>query len=209
MSKFTPKKIVDISLSLEEGMITYPDNPPFVIEDASGATSSRSIMTIGTHTGTHIDAPRHVFKDGKGLNKIPLARYVGPCRVLDLTKSKEAVTVADLEKFNIKKGERILVKTRNSKRGFKAFYDDYVYLDGDAADYLVKKGITLFGIDALSVKKRGGTDHRPHLSLLKKGIVIFEGLDLSKAMPGTYTFVGLPLKLGDVDGAPARAILIQ
>lgn len=209
MSKFAPKKIIDISLLLTEGMITYPDNPPLVIKDASGPTSSRSILTIGTHTGTHIDAPWHVFKDGKGISRIPLARYVGACRVLDLTKAKEAITIGDLEKFHIKKGERILVKTRNSKRGFKTFYDDYVYLDGDAADYLVKKGITLFGIDSLSVKKRGGSDHRPHLSLLKKGIVIFEGLDLSKASAGTYTFIGLPLKLGDVDGAPARVILIQ
>src|SRR3989344_3387755 len=202
MSNFEPKKTIDISLSLEEGMITYPDNPPFTIEDASGPTSSRSILTIGTHTGTHIDAPRHVFKDGKGLNKIPLMHYVGKCRVLELTKAKEAITTGDLELFRIKKGERILVKTRNSKRGFKTFYDDYIYLDGDAADYLVKKGITLFGIDSLSVKKRGGSDHRPHLSLLKKGIVIFEGLDLSKAPAGNYTFIGLPLKLGDVDGAP-------
>jgi len=201
--------MIDISLSLEEGMITYPDNPPFVIKDASGPTSSRSIITIGTHTGTHIDAPRHVFKEGKGISKIPLVRYVGECRVLDLTKAKKAITIGDLESLKIKKGERILAKTRNSKRGFKTFYDDYVYLDGDAADYLVKKGITLFGIDSLSVKQRGGADHRPHLSLLKKGIVIFEGLDLSKATPGAYTFVGLPLKLGDVDGAPARAILIQ
>lgn len=209
MSNFVPKKIIDISLALEEGMITYPDNPPFMIMDASGLTSSRSILTIGTHTGTHIDAPRHVFKDGRGLNKIPLDRYVGVCRVLDLTNAKEAVTISDLERFRIKKGERILIKTRNSRRGFKTFYDDYVYLDGDAADYLAKKGITLFGIDSLSVKKRGGSDHRPHLSLLKKGVVIFEGLDLSKVLPGTYTFVGLPLKLGNIDGAPARAILIQ
>lgn len=208
MSNFTPKKIIDISLALKEGMIIYPDNPPLTIEDASGPTSSRSILTIGTHTGTHIDAPRHVFKDGKGIDKIPLARYVGTCRVLDLTKAKGAITISDLEKFRIKKGERILAKTHNSKRGFKTFYDDYVCLDGDAADYLVKKEIVLFGIDSLSVKKRGSTDHRAHLSLLKKDIVIFEGLDLSKAPAGSYIFVGLPLKLGDIDGAPARAILI-
>ncbi len=209
MTNFTPKKIIDISLALEEGMIAYPDNPPFVIKRVVGATSSRSILTLGTHTGTHIDAPLHVFKDGKGVNKIPLARFVGPCRVLDLSKAKESITIKDLESFCIKKGERILIKTSNSKRGFKIFYDDYIYLDGDAADYLAKKCIMLLGIDSLSVKKRGGADHRPHLSLLKKGIVIFEGLNLSKAQGGAYTFVGFPLKLGDIDGAPARAILMN
>ncbi len=209
MTNFTPKKIIDISLTLEEGMIAYPDNPPFAIESVSGVSSSRSILTLGTHTGTHIDAPLHVFKDGNGVNKIPLARFAGPCRVLDLSKVKESITIKDLESFCIKKGERILIKTSNSKRGFKTFYDDYVYLDGDASDYLAKKGIILFGIDSLSVKKRGGADHRPHLSLLKKCIVIFEGLNLAKVTGGAYFFVGFPLKLGNIDGAPARAVLMN
>ncbi len=202
------KKIIDISLAIEEGMITYPGNPETRVQIFEGATSTHSLISMGTHNGTHIDAPRHVFKNGKGVNKIPLDTYIGKCRVLDLTAVKESITIKDLKKYRIKKGERILVKTSNSKRGFKKFYNDYVYLDGDTADYLAEKGIILFGIDYISIKKRGGDDHRPHTSLLKKGIVIFEGLDLSKVTEGTYTFIGLPLKLGNIDGAPARAVLV-
>lgn len=203
------KKIIDISLALEEGMIGYPNNPEIKIETMRGATSAHSIVTIGTHTGTHIDAPFHVFPDGKGVSKVPLDVFIGKCRVLDLSKVKECITIDDLKKYKIKKGERILIKTNNSKRGFKTFYDDYVYLDGDAADYLAKVGIILFGIDYLSVKKRGGLDHRPHTSLLKKGIAIVEGIDLAKVPEGTYTFVGLPLKFGGIDGSPIRAVLVK
>lgn len=202
-------KIIDISLAVESGMMIYPGNPETVVQEMRSGTSTHSLLGMGTHNGTHVDTPRHVFPDGNGLSKIPLLRFFGSCRVLDFTKVKESITIQDFEKHKIKKGERILVKTSNSKRGFKTFYDDYVYLDGDAADYLAKKGVILFGIDALSVKKRGGADHRPHTALLKKGIVIFEGLDLSKVSAGLYTFVGLPLKLGNVDGAPARAVLIK
>lgn len=203
------KKIIDISLAIEGGMITYPQNPEVVIERVQGETTTRSLVSFGTHTGTHVDAPRHSFAEGKGMSQIPLAKFMGPCRVLDCTKSKKCVTIEDLKKHSIKKGERILVKTSNSRRGFTTFYDDYVYLDGDAADYLTKIGITLFGIDSLSVKQRGGSDQRPHTSLLKKEIIIFEGLDLKKAPSGAYTFIGLPLKFGDIDGAPARAVLIK
>lgn len=190
-------------------MITYPQNPEVKIESVQGETTLRSLVSFGTHTGTHVDAPRHSFTNGVGMNKIPLSKFVGNCRVLDCTRSKKCITVEDLKKHAIKKGERILAKTSNSRRGFKTFYDDYVYLDGDAADYLAKKGIMLFGIDALSVKKRGGDDQRPHTALLKKGIVIFEGLDLAKASAGSYLFAGLPLKMGDIDGAPARVVLIK
>lgn len=203
------KKIIDISLTIEEGMITYPNNPPVKIERVVGETTVRSLVSLGTHTGTHVDAPRHSFSKGKGMSRIPLAKFMGACRVLDCTKSKICITVQDLKKHVIKKGERILVKTTNSKRGFKTFYADYVYLAGDAADYLAKKGIILFGIDALSVKECGGKEVRPHTALLGKNIVIFEGLDLSKATFGDYFFVGLPLKFGDIDGAPARAVLIK
>ncbi len=209
MNKKEPKQIIDISLAIKEDMIVYPGNPVPRIQVVDGETSTHSILEFGTHTGTHIDAPRHVFAKGKGVEKIPLDIFMGVCRVLDLSKVEESIKVADLKKFRIKKNERILVKTRNSKKGFKKFYDTYIYLDGDAADYLAEQGIVLFGIDYLSVKKRGGKDQRPHTSLLKKGIVIFEGLDLSRVEAGNYTFVGLPLKVGNIDGAPARAVLVR
>ena len=203
------KKIIDISLLLSDKTIVYPGNPEIKIATIPGKTSTHSEITIGSHAGTHLDAPKHVFENGAGVDKVDLNKIVGECRVLDMTRVKEVIGADDLKKEKIKKGERILVKTKNSKRGFEKFYDDYIYLGGEAAEFLAKKRIALFGMDYLSVKKRGGPDNRPHTELLRSGVVIFEGLDLSKVKPGKYFFVGLPLKFAGLDGAPARAVLIS
>jgi arylformamidase len=169
-----------------------------------------SSITLGSHTGTHIDAPGHAVEGAMMLDKIPLENFVGVCRVLDFSKDEsECITRQMLENKNIKNGERILLKTRNSVRGFKEFYEDFIYLDGDGADYVASLGITLLGIDSLSIKKRGEKDNRPHTSLLSQNIPIVEGLDLSKAEENEYELICLPLNFIDIDGAPARAILIQ
>lgn len=201
--------IIDISIPIQEGMITYPGNPEVKIVRHRGATSVHSEITLGSHTGTHIDAPSHVFAKGKALDSFPFSYFIGPCRVLDFSAAKDAITIQDLRKHGIKKGERILAKTKNSTRGFKKFYSDYIYLDGDAADYLAEKGILLFGIDSLSVKKRGGSDLRPHSSLLRKNIPIVEGLNLAEVKEGKYYLSCLPLAFNKLDGSPARAVLVR
>lgn len=201
--------IIDISLPIYSGMPVYPNNPVVTIKPLKTATSYLSEITFGSHTGTHIDVPRHVFETGIGVDKISLDQLIGPARVLDMTHCEKAVTTEDLKKENIKKGERILVKTKNSLRGFREFYPDYIYLDGDAAEFLAEKEITLFGIDSLSIKQKGNPDVRAHTELLKNNIVIIEGLDLSKAEPGNYNLYCLPLKFVGLDGSPARVILIK
>jgi arylformamidase len=201
-------KILDITLPMKAGMAIYPGNQELEIQTTRSKTSFISRILMGSHTGTHVDAPRHSDEQGAGVDKLALEAMLGPCRVLDLTGVKGSISAADLANFEIKKGERVLAKTSNSKRGFKKFYPDYVYLSSEAAAYLAKRKIVLFGIDALSVKQKGSEDNRPHTELLDEGIVIFEGLDLSKVKPGEYYFIGLPLKLVDLDGAPARALLL-
>lgn len=205
-------QIFDVSLALSDKTIVYPDNVGVSIEPHHRMpefSSHLSKIIIGSHTGTHVDAPSHVFVGAHSLDQIPLETFVGQCRVLDMTTANESVTVADFAPHNITKGERILIKTKNSARGFSQFYDDYVYLDGDAADYLAEREITLIGIDYISIKKRKGADNRPHTSLLSKNIPIIEGLDLHEVTAGAYWLVCLPLKCIGIEGAPARAILVQ
>lgn len=200
--------IIDISHVIHPKMPNYPGSPKIEIKTFPGKSSTSSAIILGSHTGTHVDAPRHVFRFGPGVDAMPLEAMVGMCRVLDLSYVKEAIQIADLKKYKIQKGERIIVKTKNSSRGFKKFFSDYIYLSGDAAQYLGKIGISLFGIDYLSVKQKGSADNRPHTELLKRKIVIFEGLNLAKVKQGKYFFVGLPLKFEGLDGSPVRAILI-
>ncbi|OGK20171.1 hypothetical protein A3C23_01565 [Candidatus Roizmanbacteria bacterium RIFCSPHIGHO2_02_FULL_37_13b] len=203
--------IIDISLALNEQTIIYPGNSPVKIESfksASGLTYLSNI-SLGTHTGTHIDAPRHINEVGVGVDKLDLTNLIGPCRVLDFTKSIESIKKEELEASNIQKGERILAKTQNSLRGFTTTYDDYIYLSAEGAKYLAELQISVFAIDYLSIKKRGSSDNRPHTEFLNVEIPIIEGVDLSKVEEGEYYLMALPLKLTGLDGSPIRAVLLK
>lgn len=190
-------------------MATYPGNPETLFEEQRGATSVCTKLTLGTHTGTHIDAPRHIFEKGMSIDHMPLEAFVGTCRVLDMTHCEEAIYKKDLVEKQIDAGERILLKTKNSFSDQDVFVDRYIYVDGEAADFLAELNIQLLGIDALSIKQRGGKDYRAHASLLEKNIPIVEGLSLQAIPEGAYLFIGLPLCLQGVDGSPVRAVLIE
>ena len=200
-------KIIDISVSTHPGMAIYPGDPKVRFRSWPGKKWGLTEITMGTHTGTHVDAPRHVFREGKGIDKIPLAKFIGPCRVIDMTHVEHAIELRDIRAASIKRGERILVKTRNSLQSQEIFRPDYVYLSGDATEYLAKLPIALFGIDAFSVKQRGSDDFRPHTVFLKRDIPILERINLKAVKPGNYFLAALPLNLKDRDGSPVRAVL--
>ncbi len=203
-------KIIDISIPLSPATIVYPGNPPIEIEEVRSEASHSIIskITSGSHNGTHIDAPRHVVEGGASITDISLDVFMGPCRVIDCTLDVESVTRETLESNNIQAGERILLKTSNSSRGYDEFYPDFVFLSPEGAQYLSEVEIALVGIDYLSIKQKGSPDNRPHTALLEKNIPIIEGIDLSQVEAGEYTLVAFPLKYVGLDGSPARAILL-
>lgn len=198
-------------------MLLYPGNPPLRLEPtsrlAAGGRSNVSQLVLGTHTGTHIDAPKHFLDDRPGVDQLSLDVLIGPCRVLDLSHLSGSVSSEDLEVgLDDQRVERLLIKTRNSElwsRPAGGFPEEYVALSGEAAAWLVDRGVRLIGIDFLSVEVFGSVDFPAHHQLLGGGVVILEGLDLTKAAAGTYELVCLPLKLRGGDGAPARAVLID
>lgn len=205
------KRIHDISLPLYEGMITYPNNTPFSIKER--VVSSGSLLAeiiLGSHTGTHTDAPRHQGCGEGNVDDYDLLHYLGEALVIDCTHRGpgEVVEVKDISNHAIS-GKRVLLKTSNSERGFDSFYDDFTALGGDAAQYLHDNGAMLVGIDALSVKKRGSSDNRAHTELLEKNIPIIEGLDLSGVSEGPYFLSAAPLAIRASEGTPLRAILIE
>ena len=205
-------KWIDISVSLHSGMVHWPDNPPVKIERMKdmeqGAVCNVSVMSLGAHTGTHMDAPLHFIKNGKSLDKLPLEATIGPARVIEI-KDREMVRPDELRGHNLRRGERILLKTRNSTRCWKtdAFIADFVYISREAAQYLVDRGIRTIGVDYLSVGGFHRDGHETHRILLGAEVWIIEGINLSKVKPGNYELVCLPLKVLGSDGAPARALL--
>ena len=117
----------------------------------------------------------------------------------------------ELEKHNIKKGERLLFKTRNSPLTYTSdtFVEDYVYLEGDAAEYLAEKKILLFGLDNITIGdfKDEASIRKTHQTLLEAGIYILEDCALGEVPPGDYELLCLPLLIYKGDAAPCRAIL--
>jgi arylformamidase len=210
-----PKGWYDISMPLKQGMVYFPTDPapPKIYRYSDRALGSKVTMCmiemIG-HTGTHVDAPLHFIPDGSTISDMPVDATIGPVRVIAI-KDKESVKAAELKKYNIKKGERVLFKTRNSPTAYEAekFTDDYCYIDDDAADYLVKVGVRLVGIDYITIGsyKRPENIGKTHTALLGAGIYVLENCALGNVPPGEYELLCLPLLMLNGDAGPARAIL--
>jgi arylformamidase len=202
---------IDVSVPIRTGMVHYPGNPSvrleFVQQLECGDPATVSKLTLGVHTGTHVDAPVHFIRNASGVDRLPLETLIGVARVIDVP-DVEAVTAEHLAPHGIGASERVLLRTRNSKRCWNTeeFVADYSYLSADAAALLAKRGVRMIGIDYLSI---GGGESiiEVHHILLGAGIVILEGLDLSEASAGWYDLICLPLRLLGCDGSPARALL--
>lgn len=204
-------RFYDLTLELKEDIIVYPGDPNFEMEDicsiSLGDSYNISSISMGTHTGTHIDAPKHFYNESKTIDKISIDRLIGKVKVLDMGNLKE-ISKQDIEDFNIEEGDRIFFKTNNSKLLKNNIYsEDFVALTKEAAEYLVDKKVYTIGIDYLSIEKNNSEFNDVHLLLLEKDIVIVEGINLSDVEQGIYNFAALPLKIKDGDGAPARVVL--
>jgi arylformamidase len=207
-------RIHDISLPLESGGLVYPGNPPIDIQPqqriAAGGSSNVSTLSFGSHTGTHVDAPRHFFDDGAGVDALALDVLMGPALVIHIPPDVRVVSEALLRTAGIAGHTRVLVRTSNSRIvREREFQPEYSYIAPDGAAFLVANGVRLIGVDYLSVEQFHSGHHRTHRTLLEAGVVIVEGLDLSAIAPGEYEFRCLPLRLVGLDGAPARAVLIE
>ncbi|MFA9288726.1 MAG: cyclase family protein [Weeksellaceae bacterium] len=204
-------EIIDISLPLSATTIAYPGNPAIEIESmpSSTGTSVLSKLTLSSHTGTHLDAPSHAIPGSASLEQIDLMTLIGTCRIIDCSSEKESISKMFLETSQIKKGERILLKTSNSARGFETFYPDFMFLSPEGAQYLAEQEVAMVGIDSLSIKQKGSTDNTPHTHLLEKNIPILEGINLAAVDAGTYDLIVLPLRFIGLDGSPARAVLLR
>jgi arylformamidase len=196
-------RILDISVPIRPGMITYPGDPTVTLERVStiadGALANVSRLDFGVHTGTHVDAPVHFLEGAAAADELPLDALLGRIRVI----AAEALTPSELRGLELP--DRVIFKTSNSELWARSnFSDDFLSLDGPAAQVLLDRGVRLVGIDYLSIG-----DEEAHRALLGAGVVTIEGLDLRRVEPGEYELVCAPLKLAGSDGAPARVFLIQ
>jgi len=205
-------RIFDISVPLAAGLPSWPGDPclqvepVLLLEKGDGARVSR--ITLGDHSGTHLDTPAHMLENGATLDGIPLSLLMGRALVADLRGCAE-IGLRELEGLPLAGEERLLLRTDNSALWKKPeFCQDFVSLTAEGAEYLVSKGIRLVGIDYLSIESFNG-DGSVHRTLLGNGVVILEGLDLSEVPAGAFELLCLPLRISGGAGAPARAVLRQ
>ena len=182
----------------------------FLREMRKGDIVTLSVLSLGAHSGTHVDAPMHFVANGAPVDQVELDRLIGPARVLDIPDSVQAIDSVELNRHDWKNANRVLFRTRSSLRGWmgsREFHRDFAYIAPDAAQLLANAGIRLVGVDYLSSEQFGAPAPRTHQILLGKGIPIVEGLDLRPIGAGDYDLVVLPIKVKGHEGAPARAIV--
>jgi len=203
---------IDVSVTLKNGMVGWPGDPvariSHVLELERGDPCTVSLLEMGAHSGTHMDAPAHFVAGGVGIDQMPVDAAIGPARIIAID-DRESITLDELEPHQIQPGERILFKTHNSDRVWETgpFAEDFVYLSAPAARYLVERHVGLVGIDYLSVGGFGADGVETHQALLNAGIWVIEGLYLNGVPPGAVDLICLPLKIAGGDGAPARALV--
>ncbi len=208
------RTIIDVSRPIFTGMAIYPRNPPVAVTSAKsiarGDSSNVSLLTLGSHTGTHVDAPLHMAEGASGVDDVSLDAMIGPAIVVRIPDGVRAIGPAELE-TSVGRHTRVLLRSRNSARFAEsgAFDEEFSYLTPEGAALLVDRGVVFLGIDALSVEQYHAGHHRAHDTLLDAGVAVIEGLALEHVAPGEYQVVCLPLRIRGCDGAPARVVLIR
>lgn len=203
---------IDVTVPIRTGMVRWPGNPPVqvrrVLDLNHGDDCTLTAISLGVHSGTHMDAPVHFLPTGRGIDAMPVDAGVGRARVIAI-KNPALITVEELRRHRVRRGERVVFKTRNSPRCWKTdrFQKDFVSLSEAAARWLVDRRVRTVGIDYLSIAGFESDTAAIHRILLKGGIWIIEGLNLSRARPGGYDMLCLPLRIAAGDGAPARVLL--
>jgi arylformamidase len=199
--------LIDVTVPVHPGMVIYEGDPEVQVEEvlsiAAGHPANVSRLELGSHTGTHIDAPAHFLPGAAAVDDLPLEAMVGPAHVVDATGAPGDIDRAALDTLDLPEADRLLFRTRNSELWARPrFTPDFVTIAPDAARDMVGHGVRLVGVDYLSV---GSPE--THRILLGAGVVVLEGLDLRRAPIGPCRLICLPLRLAGLDGAPARVLL--
>ncbi len=208
---------IDISVPfpVDRPMPFFPEDPQAprvtrIFDRTKGDPVTMSQININSHNGTHIDAPFHFMAEGTTIDMMPLDTAIGPARVIEI-KDPVSIKLKEVEPNNIKEGERILFKTRNSSYAYNTtdFVTDYVYCENEVAYFLKDRKVRLVGVDYLTIGNFKDLENvkTVHETLLINGIYIIEMLNLDGVAPGNYEMICLPLRMEKGDAGPCRAII--
>lgn len=204
----------DISMTIRKDMLVYKGKNEMrprlsTIKNFNEAATHESELQMNVHTGTHVDAPFHMLKDGENADSFFAENPFYQAKLIDLTNLDEKITAKDLKNYEIKKNSFVILKTRNSEPGFlENAPEKFIYLAASGAKYLKNKEIKGVGIDTNGIE-RSQAEHPTHKKLLNKKIMILEGLRLNNIQAGNYILLLALLKIANSDGLPGRAYLFE
>lgn len=208
-------KIIDISMPVGPGQITYPSAGRFRVSWPrrleTGNNVSMSELTFVPHLGTHVDTPAHTVLGGEYSDAVSLERLIGEAVVIDVSGNRVITERLLREWLGPMSHPIVLIRTGyvNCAETGKEFDVNYPYFNESGADYLIASGARTVGVDTPSVDLYGDKSMVIHKRLLGNGVALLENLRLSDAVPGVYLLMALPLRLQGIEALPTRAILIQ
>jgi arylformamidase len=205
-------RLIDISMPVSSGTPAWPGSPGARTRQlkslAEGDEANASLVEMDVHTGTHLDAPSHMLRDGQTIEQYDLEVGMGAATVAD-TGAADAIDAEALASLGLPDDcRRLLLRTQNSRRPElrHRFSPDYAALTLSGAEWVVERGLALVGIDYLSIQLFDDPTETHHV-LFRAGITILEGLRLETVQPGAYELLCLPLLLSEAEAAPTRAVL--
>jgi arylformamidase len=203
--------IYDITRTISPSLAVWPGDIPFSFEHVLGRRAgdpiNLTVLKMGAHTGSHIDAPYHYDDAGAHPAKLSLERYIGPAHVATITRQHDGIVPEDFAGHDLAGMERLLIHTWASDLSDGQWPEHYPYLTLELIDWLTVRGVILLGVDMPSVDQFEDNRLSCHHHLNRHGIAILETLTLAGVPDGVYELVALPLKLAGVCGSPVRAIL--
>ena len=206
MGRLKLSKIYDLTRIIGPDMRVYPGDPQPKFEPHATIKDNSVNVTriaLGSHSGTHVDAPWHFLKEGNSIDAEPIDKFIGEAAIIDAS-GKNTITAEDFSGYDIRSNDIVLIYTGTGDR-----LTDFAYLDISAAKFIVEHEAKCVGIDTASVEKYGNKNAPVHKLLLARNIGIIENLTNLKGFVGRRMFfVCLPLPLKGVDGSPARAVLL-
>lgn len=205
------EKYYDLTAKISENTVVFPGDPKYrsevVCSLEEGSQYHLRHMHFGNHTGTHIDFPSHTIKNGKTSCDFPIQSLIGSGLIVEVPECERSITREFVEKQPIYSNDFVFFKTSNSKLSKQGeFTSQYVYIEPDAAEELLKKGVKIVGIDYISVDQYESADLPVHRSLLSKDVLIVEGLELNNAPLGRCKIYIMPMNVQKMDGLPVRVV---
>ncbi|QNE36654.1 cyclase family protein [Leifsonia shinshuensis] len=214
-------RVIDLSHPVRGGMTVFPGDPAVSVEPAvTIAEAGVSVLSLhlGSHTGTHVDAPSHTVEGGATIDAVDLGRLIGPARVIDVSglPPRTRIHMEDVrdDLSELAPGTIVLFRTGWSAHFDDPDYLDHPFLDAGIASALLDAGVTVVGVDALNPDETPRDDPAPglpfHDVFLGAGGLIVENLTgLDRITASAPRFIGLPLPIAGGDGAPLRAVVVE